>query len=163
VAAVSDARESGPCWTALEGLAFDTVGHKLFTVSMTDMAAGLVRRVYSNQPEAYPTSGTKPLHGNTGDWFETVFNRRQTFSANTIEGIARVFPDHALIASLGCGSVINLPIVLSGELVATVNLLDAAGRYTPDRVVAAEASLALPARLCAALALLLDPPIKDAA
>ena len=74
------------------------------------------------------------------------------FVANTIEDIAEVFPDHATIASLGCGSVLNLPVVLGGELVATVNLLDEAGHYAPDRVAAAEERLAVPRRLCSALA-----------
>ena len=152
VAAVSEATASDTCWKALEDLATDVAGHKLFTVMTTDMAAGLVRRAYSNRPVEYPTSGTKPLRGNTGDWFETVFNQKRSFVANSIEDIAKVFPDHELIASLGCGSVINLPLVLEGDLVASINLLDVAGHYTAERVAAAEARLAIPGRLCAALA-----------
>lgn len=163
VAVISNARTSVEAWAALDALASATVGHKLFTVSVTDIPAALVRRVYSNQPAAYPTSGTKPLRGNTGDWFKTVFDQRLTFSANTIEDIAKVFPDHELIGSLGLGSVINLPIVLGGELVATVNLLDAGGHYTAERVAAAEAQLAVPARLCAALSLRFDPLTQAAA
>lgn len=152
MAAVSGARTSGTVWQALDELAQATVGHRLFTVTTVDEPAALVRRAYSSRPAEYATSGTKPLKGNTGDWFETVFNQRRTFVANTIEDIARVFPDHELIASLGCGSVINLPIVLAGNLVATVNLLDAAGAYTPEVALAAETRLAIPARLCCALA-----------
>jgi hypothetical protein len=152
VGSVSAARDTSSTWKALEDLAAAVAGHRLFTVMTVDMAAGLVRRAYSNRPAAYPTSGTKPLHGNTGEWFETVFVERRTFVANTIEDIAKVFPDHELIASLGCGSVINLPVVLEGTLVSAINLLDAAGHYTPERVAAAEARLAIPARLCTMLA-----------
>ena len=157
VATVSEATAAATGWKALDELAAEVAGHKLFTATVVDVAAGLVRRAYSNRPADYPTSGTKPLRGNTGDWFETVFSQRRTFVANTIDDIARVFPDHELIASLGCGSVVNLPIVLGGELVATINLLDVAGHYTAERVAAAEARLAIPARLCAALARLFDP------
>lgn len=156
VAGISDARTADAVWQALERRAADVAGHRLFTVMLTDMAAGVVRRAYSSRPGEYPTSGSKPLHGNTGDWFETVFNQRRTFVANTIEEIAKVFPDHELIGSMGLGSVINLPLVLGGELVAAVNLLDRAGHYTPARVAAAETHLAVPGRLCAALALLFD-------
>jgi hypothetical protein len=163
VAAVSEARAADAGWKALDDLARSIVGHKLFTVTIVDVPAGLVRRAYSNRPAEYPTSGTKPLRGNTGDWFETVFTKRQTFAANTIADIAKVFPDHALIASLGCGSVVNLPIVLGGDLVATINLLDAAGHYTPARVAAAETELAIPARLCCALALQYSSPAEAAA
>lgn len=163
VAAISYAKGSDACWKALEALAGDVAGHKLFTVMITDTAAALVRRAYSNMPNEYPSSGTKPLRGNTGDWFETVFNQRRTFVANTIEDIAKVFPDHELIASLGCGSVVNLPVVLEGELVAAINLLAPAGHYTPARVAAIETELAIPARLCAALALRFDPLVGSTA
>jgi hypothetical protein len=152
LAAISDARNTDAAWTALSALADAIVGHRLFTVTLVDTPAALVRRAYSSRPEDYPTSGTKPLHGNAGDWFEHVFTRRRTFVANTLADIAKVFPDHELIGSLGCGSVVNMPIVLEGELVATVNLLDAEAHYTPDRVTAAQDRLALPARLCIALA-----------
>lgn len=155
-AEISEARDTGAVWRALEGLAAGVAGHRLFTVMTVDIPAGLVRRAYSNMPVEYPTSGTKPLRGNTGDWYDTVFNKRQTFVANTIDDIAKVFPDHELIASLGCGSVVNLPVVMEGDLVAAINLLDVAGHYTSERVAAAEAGLAIPARLCSALALRFD-------
>lgn len=157
LAAISEAGSAGAVWQALDRLAAATAGHRLFTTTLVDLSAGLVRRAYSNMPADYPTSGTKPLRGNTGDWFETVFNKRQTFVANTLEDIAKVFPDHELIGSLGCASVVNLPVVLWGELVATINLLDVAGHYTPERVAAAETELALPARLCTALSLRFEP------
>jgi hypothetical protein len=156
VAAISKAGAPDSGLRALDELANSLVGHRLFTVTLVDEAADVVRRAYSSRPAEYPTSGTKPLRGNTGTWFDTVFHQRRTFVANTIEDIAKVFPDHALIASLGCGSVVNLPIVLGGELVATINLLDAAGHYTPERVATAEMKLAIPARLCCAMALRSD-------
>jgi GAF domain-containing protein len=155
-AAISGARNAASAWDALRDLAGQVVGHRLFTVMTVDMGAGLARRAYSDHPVEYPVSGTKPIHREA--WFDIVHGERRSFVANTIEDIALVFPDHPLIASLGCGSVINLPIVLGDELVATINLLDAAGHYTPERVAAAEERLAVPARLCAALALLFDRP-----
>jgi hypothetical protein len=154
LAAISKARDADAAWQALETLAADVCGHKLFTVMTVDMAAGLARRAYSDHPTEYPVSGTKPIHRD--DWFDIVHLERRSFVANTIEDIAKVFPDYELIASLGCGSVINLPVVLEDDLVATINLLDADHHYTPERVAAAEARLALPARLCCALALRFD-------
>ncbi len=92
-----------------------------------------------------------------------MHGERRSFVANTIEEIAKVFPDHDLIASLGCGSVHNLPVVLEGELVATINMLAAPHHYTPARVAEAEWLLALPARTCAALAMLFDSRAKSPA
>ncbi len=65
--------------------------------------------------------------------------------ANTIAEIAKVFPDHELIWSLGCGSVVNLPIVIGGKVVGTMNALDAEHHYDQERVAVAE-RLRLPAK-----------------
>ncbi len=118
---------------------------------VVDMFAGLARRAYSNHPAEYAVTGTKPIHRDA--WFDIVHGEKRSFVANTIEEIAKVFPDHALIGSLGCGSVVNMPVVLEGDLVATINLLHSAGFYTPECVARAKAELAMPARLCCSLAL----------
>ena len=70
---------------------------------------------------------------------------KRSFVANTLADIATVFPDYELIGSLGCGSVINLPVTEGGEVVATVNMLDSEQHYTPQRVALAEAHLHTPA------------------
>lgn len=152
--AVSQARDSASAWQALCELSRAVVGHRLFTVMTVDMTAGLARRAFSDHPVEYPVSGTKPIHRDA--WFDIVHGQKRCFVANTIEDIAAVFPDHELIASLGCGSVLNLPVVLRGDLVATINILDEPHHYTPQRVVEAEAQLGTPAMLCCALALQFD-------
>ena len=153
-ARISDCQNGDDVWRALQELSRQVPGHILFTVMTVDMAAGLARRAYSSHPHEYPVSGTKPIQPNA--WFDIVHGEKRSFVANTIEDIAKVFPDHELIASLGCGSVYNLPVVLKGELVATINMLAAPHHYTPARVAAAESLLAVPARLCCALAMLFD-------
>jgi hypothetical protein len=130
-------------WKALDELAQKSIGHKLFTVTVVQMDRELVQRRYTNAPEAYPVSGTKPIVRDA--WFEHVHDGLKTFRANSIAEIAKVFPDHALIASLGCGSVINIPVVFAGELVATINLLDADGAYPQAKGEIAESLLSLPA------------------
>ena len=102
-------------------------------------------RVYSNMPEAYPVSGTKPA--NETDWSREVIKEKRTFVANDIEGIAAVFDDHELIKSLGCESVLNVPIVIGGQVLGTINCLHEAGFYTKEKVDAAEA-LKLPGAVC---------------
>ena len=130
---------------ALEALTKELVGVKLFTVMTSDTRSKLAERVYSNMPDAYPVSGTKPYHEDS--WSDVTLRDRETFVANTIEDIAKVFDDHALIQSLGCESVINVPIVIDGSVVGTINCLHEEGFYTSDRVAAAEA-LKLPGAVC---------------
>jgi GAF domain-containing protein len=72
--------------------------------------------------------------------------------ANTIQEIAQVFFDHELINKLGCQSVINMPIVIGDELVATMNILDVEGYYTPERVQMVRELLSIPAKLAVLVA-----------
>lgn len=142
-AELAAATTADAAYAALHRLADALVGVRLFTVMTVDMAAGLARRAYSSDPESYPATGTKPIEMNP--WFEVVHGRHEMFVANSLVEIARVFPDHELIGSLGCGSVVNLPVLRAGRLVATVNLLEAEGHYSPDRVERISEELTLPA------------------
>ena len=140
-------REGQPA-TAFEALCVLTdqiVGVKLFTIMTHDPADRVAGRVFSNMPDAYPVSGTKPA--NETDWSRQVIDEKKTFVANDIEGIKAVFDDHELILSLGCESVINIPIIVGDEVIGTINCLHEAGFYTPDKVKAAEA-LKLPGLAC---------------
>ena len=121
---------------ALQTLFQREVGARLFTVMTFDAATGLSQRVHSSHPVEYPVSGVKPL--SRGLWSRTVIDERKTFVANSIEAIAEVFPDHELIRSLGCESVVNLPVVFADAVIGTVNCLDARGYYTPERVAKVE-------------------------
>ena len=143
--AAGRAGQPAAAFDALCALAQQVVGAKLFTVMTSDRAQRVNARVYSNMPDAYPVSGTKPA--NETDWSRQVIDEKNTFVANDIDGIADVFDDWELIRSLGCESVINVPILIDGAVAGTINCLDVAGRYTPERVAAAEA-LKLPGLVC---------------
>lgn len=132
-------------FAALEKLTRETVGVKLFTVMTADTSDKVSRRIYSNMPDAYPVSGTKPY--NETHWSDIALKQKRTFVANTIEDIAEVFDDHEIIKSLGCESVINVPIVVNGEVIATLNCLHEKGYYTEERVKAAD-QLKLPGTVC---------------
>ncbi len=148
--ALSTAKTPDQAYDALSELTQTLVGAKLFTVMTVDMITELAQRAYTSDPKNYPTSGTKPITHNS--WFAIVHDRHECFVANTIEEIAEVFPDYELINSLGCQSVINLPIVIGGTLAATVNILHEEGFYTQERVTRTKEMLALPslAALCVA-------------
>lgn len=149
--ALSEARTETEAFAALDALTKATVGAKLFTVMTADMDAMLARRAYTDDAVNYPTSGTKPI--TIDRWFEQVHGRHESFVANTLADIATVFPDADLIGSLGCGSVVNLPVILGGQMVATVNILHAEGYYTPERVAQIHDLLTLPAMATMAVAM----------
>ena len=149
-AAIANAKGADEAFGALQALVQATVGAKLFTVMTVDMEAEVARRAYTSDPANYPTSGTKPIRYDS--WFDIVHKQRQYFVANTIADIAKVFPDYELINSLGCQSVVNMPVVLGGELVGTVNMLDVDGYYTAERVEVIREVVAVPAKLAAVVA-----------
>lgn len=140
--------EGDGAWIALHHLARRLLGAKLFTITTVDMKNQVTRRRYSSDPGNYPVSGTKPIVRDR--WFDVVCAQRAPFVANTIRDIETVFPDHVVIWSLGCGSVINIPVVIDGNLLGTVNCLDVEHHYTPHKVLLS-AHIAIPAKLAFAL------------
>jgi len=142
--ALSLAKSSDAAFDALYRLTETTVGVKLFTFMTVDMSSETARRSYTSHPEAYPVSGTKPVIYDR--WFKTVHTDRKCFVANTLADIATVFPDFELIGRLGCGSVLNLPVVLGDALVGTVNILHEAHYYTHERLAIVETLLPVPAK-----------------
>ena len=136
-------------FVALQALAQRLIGARLFTIMAVDMKNGVYRRQFSSHPETYPAAGTKPIEYNR--WFDTICKERKTFIANTIAEIATVFRDHETSWSLGCGSVINLPVIVDGELLGTVNCQDVEHNYTPEKVALSK-HLDIPAKLAFTLA-----------
>ncbi|MCZ4272041.1 GAF domain-containing protein [Maritalea porphyrae] len=137
-------------WAAFQKLVDQTVGAKLLTFMDVDMENGVARRSYSSDEQSYPVTGEKPI--TRDDWFDVVHIQNRAFVANTIDGLADVFPDHGLIASLGCGSVVNLPVRVAGELVGTVNLLHAEQHYDEQKVRYITSHFHQPAQLAYLLA-----------
>ena len=152
--ALSAALKPDDAYRALQVLTEKTVGVTLFTIMTVDMKAGLARRAYTSDPQSYPASGTKPIHFD--DWFDIVHTKRRNFVANTLADIAKVFPDYDLIGSLGCGSVVNMPVILADELVCTMNVLHEEHHYTPERVAYLTRLLSIPAKAAYLAARMLD-------
>ncbi len=124
-------------FAALHRAADAACGVRLFTVTILDRDAGLACRTYSSHPEDYPVTGTKPMVQNA--WAEQVIVRGESFVANETAAFSPFFSDHALINALGCEAAMNIPVMRDGQVVATVNLLDAEGHFTPERSAVLEA------------------------
>nr|WP_321982746.1 hypothetical protein [uncultured Cohaesibacter sp.] len=108
------------------------VGNKLMTASVYDLLNMRSRRVFSEDLSAYPVGNFKRLDQNR--YFETVIKENKLFSSTTIEEIAEVFFDWEKILALGFESNLNLPAVVNGEVIGTINLLHEKGHYNASRV-----------------------------
>jgi GAF domain-containing protein len=113
---------------AAEALAGVVIGHRLFTIMRYDADRGEVERVHTSLPAVYPVGGRKRKKDTA--WSDHVLRDMQVFRANDAEGIRAAFDDHATIAALGLGAVLNIPLVLAGRCLGTMNLLHAAGWYS---------------------------------
>ncbi|WP_151720247.1 M24 family metallopeptidase [Gemmobacter serpentinus] len=124
-------------FAALHRAVVDGIGARLFTLSVQDAAAGLARRAYTSDPVHYPTSVPKPIQHD--DWSRRVLVAGETFVANTTAEFAPYFFDHALINSLGLQAAVNVPVIVDGAVLGTVNVLDVEGHFTPERVATLQA------------------------
>jgi hypothetical protein len=132
---------------ALDRATAATLGHRLFTGLLYRAETGESERVYTSHPAAYPVGGRKAVRETT--WTARVFGERRAYVGRGPEDIRAAFLDHELIFSLGCQSVLNLPVVFDGRVLGTVNLLHQAAWYTEDHVPLGLcfAALAVPAYL----------------
>jgi hypothetical protein len=126
-------RTAPDLYPALQEALAEVVGHKLFTLMAMDHERGEAARIYTSHPDEYPVGGRKPLGRMTG-WGQVVLEGRQPWIGRTAEDIEWAFFDHALIASLGCASCLNQPVIDADapggpRVIGTINLLHQAGWY----------------------------------
>lgn len=121
------------------------IGYRLFTVLVLDWDAGRSWRHFSSQPDAYPAGGSKPIRQDS-EFFATVVQQGIPHLCMDRDDCARTFPDHALIASLGCEAAVNVPVRWNGRTLGSLNLLHQAGWYRRDMLpeLACYSAMAIP-------------------
>jgi hypothetical protein len=147
LAAHRDADQPAATFRAVDAALAATIGHKLFTILIHHPALKQSERFYSNLPDSYPVGGRKPVTDSA--WMQRVIFGGEPYIGRTRDDIKEVFYDHELIWSLGCESVLNLPVRWRGQTIGTLNLLHAAGWYADSDIATTRlfAHLALPAML----------------
>lgn len=116
------------------GLARDA-GCGLLTALIYDLDGMRSCRVFSEDRAAYPVGNFKALV--PGPYFDKVVAGKAAHAAPDIEGVRGLFFDWEKIRDLGFESSLNIPAVIDGRLVGTVNLLGRSGTYTPGTVAKA--------------------------
>lgn len=109
---------------------FRLVGHKLFTLMVIDKSEKYVERVYSNNKKIYPLLGTKPIPKNA--WTKRVLVEKKEYIGTNFKQIKKLFFDYETIKSLGCGSIINLPVINNNRVLGTLNILHKENYYTKN-------------------------------
>jgi hypothetical protein len=126
----------------VEAAAREDPGVRLFTVLGWDDTRGALHRLHTSHPTEYPAGGKKRF-SRQSPWVRRLVIDQQPYLGRDAAAVAEVFGDHELIASLGCGAVINIPVVDGDRTLGVVNLLDAEGAYDEASMVAAAPLAAL--------------------
>lgn len=111
----------------------DLVGFRLLTILRIE--GTLVRRMHSSDPAGYSVGGTKDIA--TDAWLRAMLDAGRPVVSETPELVRERFPDHDAIFSLGCGAVLNVPIVAAGVTLGSLNLLHAAGHFSREHALVA--------------------------
>ena len=131
------ANQPGASYAALHALADVLVGVRMFTLLAFDFPRNVARRLYSSAETIYPAGVEDPIADSI--WEHTLIVRRQPLVLNDRAALATLLPNTEELAALGCEAMLNQPVVIAGQTIGALNMLHHAGRYTPERVVAAQA------------------------
>src|SRR5262249_6260940 len=126
-AAHADPDQPGATFRAIDSALARQPGHILFTVLVHHPALRQSERYYTNQPAAYPVGGRKPV--TDSPWMHRVIRDGQPYIGRSRHDIEQNFFDHALIVSLGCESILNMPVRWRGQTIGTLNICHRAGFY----------------------------------
>lgn len=117
-------------------------------------AIGDVRRIFSTIPSAYPVGGWKHLSGS--DWSRHVLEGQQVLVASGNEALAKYFPDHELLRSLGTRTLVNIPVVVCRKTVGAFAFLCA------QEAIAHDVTAAIDRLAAVAAPVFLFPGVADA-
>jgi len=103
-----------------------------------------LQRVWTSDPKAYPIAGRKTKK--LTPWSRQLLIRGEVFIGEGRTALQAVFDDHALIASLGLQSIVNVPMFDGqGHCFATFNLLGRQPQWMPQDIALAQLLAALTA------------------
>jgi len=109
--------------------AIDRLGSILVTVTVLTPEGDEISRVHSTHPEVYAIGGRKRLDPSQTSpiWRDRVVRDQQAFLGADREAVRAFFFDWATIESLGCGAIINTPVVSDGVTIGSINFLGPEG------------------------------------
>jgi hypothetical protein len=126
-AALQEGRPPEAVWPVVERALTEVYGQRLFTVLAYDEASSRLSRVHSNRPDINPVGGFKRVTRSM--WADHVLQRGEIFIGSTRDDIKSVFSEYETLRSIGCESVLNIPVRRNGTTIGTMNLLAGAGQY----------------------------------
>ncbi|KAM5386617.1 hypothetical protein ACJZ2D_000580 [Fusarium nematophilum] len=115
-------------WKALDETVAHAFGYRLFTILVYDSKTATICRLYSTRENVQPVGGRK--RATESPWVQRVLKDGQLYLGSTGEDM-KVFSEYEFLATLGCESVLNIPMRsdIGGKVVGSLNLLAGANNY----------------------------------
>lgn len=110
----------------------ELVGHKIFAVYCVSPEPHGIVAMYSSRPAVHPIGSSHPI--GTPAWNDLVISRGQPYIGCDTDDLRWAYHDAEYLNGLGCGSALNVPVVVSGETVGMVSLMHEAGWYRDEHV-----------------------------
>ena len=147
IALAGQSADPGFFYQAVQRIAAQTIGWRLFTILRHVEADQAVERLHSSDAASYPVGGRKPLAKIGAS--HAALEKGEAVLAATKEEVRRAFFDHELIFSLGITAILNVPIRHAGRHLGTLNLCGEVGMYGAADIARAKvlAGLLVPAML----------------
>ncbi|MDN3987601.1 GAF domain-containing protein [Zwartia vadi] len=105
----------------VDEIAMALLERELLTINLFHPEQMELERLFSSNPQAYPTGGRKQKRGTA--WGQHVLIDQKVFVGEGIDAIRQSFDDHETITRLGLQSIINIPITSDTHCLGTLNIL----------------------------------------
>jgi hypothetical protein len=128
----------------------ESVGYELLTLLTADEGGSRLMRPYSSRPDQFPCGAADPIEDSR--WFRRLFIDQEPVIANDAASIRDWLPAFATAGTLGYGSLLNLPIVVTGKVVGLINVMGGSNHFDDRRVEATRDETPLAALALLALA-----------
>lgn len=120
----------------VDQIAMALLNRQLLTINIFHPQDMELERLYSSNPEAYPSGGRKQKRGTA--WGQHVLIEQKIFVGEGSQAIQQSFDDHETIKRLGLQSIINIPISSDARCLGTLNILMTLPRVKPDHIETAQ-------------------------
>jgi GAF domain-containing protein len=118
-----------PLFAELSALFTALPGVRTVTYLATAPDRSVTHRIGTSDATNFPIGGFDPIDDNA--WNQRIFGDKQPVIGDTPEQMAQFIPETDQLVAMGYGSTLCAPIVISGEVRGTVNVLGDAGLLTP--------------------------------
>lgn len=120
-------------YRAIEGALNELVGFKLLTILR--LQGSRLVRTHTSDSATYPSGGYKDI---TDDqWLRSMLSDGVPVISEDSTKVQESFVDHEAIFAMGCGSVLNIPVISALGTLGSLNLLHEAYWVKPEHIVLA--------------------------